>query len=74
MRFDLPIPLLDRLLASCIVPLEAKIRAIDSWRDELIKANSVDPHVLELQERLRQAYSFLKNSEQQVPAKSLSQS
>ena len=62
MKLDLPIPLLDRLLASRIVPLQAKIRAIDSWQDELTEANSDDPRVLELRERLAMAHAFLKNS------------
>jgi hypothetical protein len=54
-KFDLPLALLDRLLASRIVPHQAKIEAIDRWRDELIEAKSIDPHASELEERLAMA-------------------
>jgi hypothetical protein len=58
-KFDLPLPLLDRLLASRVVPLQAKINAIDRWRDELTEADSIDPRVRELENRLAMAYVLL---------------
>jgi hypothetical protein len=67
-EFDLPLALLDRLLASRIVPLQAKIRAVDSWRDELKEARSIDPRARELDERLAMACAFLKKQRLKLAA------
>ena len=39
----LPLDLLDQLLASTVVPHEAKLAAIDAWRRELAEAELHDP-------------------------------
>jgi len=62
-KFDFPRPLLDRLLASEIVPRRAKIEAIASWRRELAEAKLRDPQscdVCELDECLAKAERLLK--------------
>jgi hypothetical protein len=59
-EFDFPRPLLDRLLASEIVPLQAKIEAIRSWRGELAQAHSLDPRTRELQHCLAKAHWLLR--------------
>lgn len=39
----LPLDLLDQLLASTVVPHEAKLAAIEAWRRELAEAELHDP-------------------------------
>lgn len=58
-EFDLPISLLDRLLASRIVSLDAKIKSIESWQRELEDALSCNPRTLELKRRLALARETL---------------
>jgi hypothetical protein len=58
-KLDLPVPLLERLLASRVVPLQAKIEAIARWRDELMEVKSIDPRASELEERLSMALTSL---------------
>jgi hypothetical protein len=59
-ELDFPAPLLDRLLASRIVPRRAKIAAIESWRHELAEFHSHDPRARELDRRLAKAQRVLK--------------
>ena len=40
---NLPLDLLDQLLASAVVPHEAKLAAIEAWRRELAEAGLHDP-------------------------------
>jgi hypothetical protein len=40
---NLPLDLLDQLLASTVVPHAAKLAAIDAWRHELAEAQLHDP-------------------------------
>ena len=58
-KLDLPVPLLERLLASRVVPLQAKIEAIARWRDELMEAKSIDPRASELEKLLSMALTSL---------------
>lgn len=58
-EFDLPISLLDRLLVSRIVSLEAKIKSIESWQRELEEAHSRNPRTVELKRRLALARETL---------------
>jgi hypothetical protein len=58
-KLDLPVPLLERLLASRVVPVRAKIEAIARWRDELMEVKSIDPRASELEERLSMALTSL---------------
>ncbi len=60
LEFDFPYSLLTRLLVSEIVPLQAKIKAIESWRHELAESRSFDPHARELQARLAIASRVLR--------------
>ena len=57
---DFPPELLERLLASRIVPVQAKIEAIQSWRRELAEADCHDVRVHELEEGLARAERMLK--------------
>jgi len=59
-EFDLPPSILDRLLASEIVPLAAKIKAVESWRLEVAEAHSRNPNTLALQRRLAAASRLLR--------------
>jgi hypothetical protein len=61
-KLDLPISLLDRLLASRIVPLQAKLEAIARWREELSEAASVEPRARQLQQHLAMAYAALRKA------------
>jgi hypothetical protein len=61
-KLDLPISLLDRLLASRIVPLQAKLEAVARWRDELTEAASVEPRARQLQQHLAMAYASLRKA------------
>jgi hypothetical protein len=56
---NLPLSLLDRLLASEIVPLEAKLSAIESWRRELADAAPPDTMLDALSSRLAHAPTYL---------------
>jgi hypothetical protein len=51
--------LLKRLLASRLVPREAKLAAIESWRRELAALASRAPFHRELEHRLAQASKLL---------------
>jgi hypothetical protein len=55
----LTLPLLDRLLKSTIVPREAKVAAIESWRVELGSARARDAFHRELERRLAEASRLL---------------
>lgn len=59
-EFDFPPLILDRLLASEIVPFEAKVKAVDSWRRELAGTHSNAPGIRELERRLARASRVLK--------------
>jgi hypothetical protein len=61
-KLDLPLSLLDRLLQSRIVPLQAKIEAVTRWQDELTEAASVDPLAIQLEQRLASAYASLRQA------------
>ena len=61
-KLDLPISLLERLRASRIVPLQAKLEAVGRWRDELTEAASVDPRARQLQQHLAIAYASLRKA------------
>jgi hypothetical protein len=58
-KFNLPLSLLDRLLKSTVVPLEAKIKAVERWRLEIAEAHSSAPAIRELRSRLAHARHFL---------------
>jgi hypothetical protein len=49
---NLPLQLLDALLASPVVPREAKLAAIDAWRRELAEAQLREPSLGALHDRL----------------------
>jgi hypothetical protein len=66
---DLPPVILERLLASRIVPLDAKLKAIESWRREV--AESRDPQARELERRLAAAYRSLQFQRLKAPASAL---
>ncbi len=51
----LTLPLLDRLIASTLVPPEAKVAAIESWRNELASTRVRDAIHRELERRLAEA-------------------
>jgi len=56
----LPLALLDRLLASTIVPREAKLAAIERWRNELSELRAPDAFHRQLEARLAQASRSLR--------------
>src|SRR5262245_16175027 len=58
----LPLALLERLLASKIVPRDAKLAAIERWRHELAEARSLDPFRRKLDERLAEASRSLRRA------------
>jgi hypothetical protein len=51
----LPLTLLDRLIASRLVPLDAKLAAIEGWRRELATLRSLNPMQAQLYQRLTRA-------------------
>jgi hypothetical protein len=51
--------LVDRLLASRLVPREAKLAAIESWRRELASAALHSPFHHQLEHRLAEASTLL---------------
>jgi hypothetical protein len=51
--------LVDRLLASTLVPREAKVAAIESWRRELASAPVQDALHRQLEQRLAEASRLL---------------
>jgi hypothetical protein len=51
--------LLDRLLASTLVPREAKVAAIESWQRELAQAPIRDALHRQLEQRLAEASRLL---------------
>jgi hypothetical protein len=55
----LTLPLLDRLLKSTVVPREAKVAAIESWRVELASARARDGFHPEVERRLADASRLL---------------
>jgi len=57
---NLPLALLDRLLGSDIVPLEAKRSAIESWRRELADASVAETVLDALSSRLAHAETYLR--------------
>jgi hypothetical protein len=59
-EFDFPLSILARLLASEIVPLKAKIKAVESWRREVAEARSNAPGTCKLEKHLATASRFLK--------------
>jgi hypothetical protein len=60
--------LLKRLLASPLVPREAKLAAIESWRRELASASLRGPLHDRLERRLAQASRLLASSRQAAEA------
>ena len=56
---DLPLYLVERLLASRIVPREAKLAAIQAWRRELAESRFLVPEHRAMDMRLSEAYRFL---------------
>jgi hypothetical protein len=60
-RPDLPLSLLDQLLVSEIVPLEAKIKSIESWQEELAEVRSPSAAQVELEKHLAAAKRLLLN-------------
>jgi len=61
-RHNLPLTLLDRLLGSAVVPLEAKLKAIESWRRELADAALSEPALDAVASRLVHADTYLRPS------------
>lgn len=55
----LTLDLVDRLLASTLVPREAKLAAVESWRRELASVRDKRQDWSRLDERLAQASSIL---------------
>ena len=55
----LTLDLVDRLLASRLVPREAKLAAVESWRDELASMRDTRPDFRRLEQRLAAASRML---------------
>jgi hypothetical protein len=62
--------LVNRLLASRLVPREAKLAAIESWRRELASASWRGPLHAQLERRLAEASRLLGRSRQTAGAAS----
>jgi hypothetical protein len=55
----LTLDLVDRLLASTLVPREAKLAAVESWRREIAAIWAKDPTHWQLEQRLTEASRML---------------